>query len=257
MKIYVDLVFFINFFFDMLLLLTVNIILKRNISFKRILLGSFIGGLSIFLLFIKLNSISLFLLKIIISILMILVTFSYKDKTYFLKNTLYLYFVSIILGGFIYYLNMEFSYKNNGFIFFHNGFSIIYILLLILSPIILYLYIKQRHDLKIQTNYYYKVSFKYKNKTYTYSAYLDTGNKLYDPYTKTPVILLYDKNFKINNPIYIPYKTLNNTGIIEAFKINMITIDNRLIKRKVLIGLSKDPFKMDGINIILHKSYLE
>ena len=257
MKIYIDLVFFINFFFDMLLLLTVNIVLKRNKSFKRIILGGIVGGLSIFLLFIKLNSITLFLFKILISILMILITFGYKDKTYFIKNILYLYFISIILGGFMYYLNMEFSYRSEGLIFFNNGFSINFILIFILSPIILYLYIKQRHDLKIQTNYYYKVSFKYKDKKYTYNAYLDTGNKLYDPYTKTPVILLYDNTFNIDKPIYIPYKTLNNTGIIEAFKINEIEIDDNKIKRKVLIGLSKDPFNMDGINIILHKSYLE
>ena len=70
MKIYLDLVFFINFVFDFLLLLTVNIILKRNISIFRILIGSIIGGISIFLLFIKLNSITLFLFKLIISILM-------------------------------------------------------------------------------------------------------------------------------------------------------------------------------------------
>ena len=256
MKIYVDLVFFINFFFDMLLLLTVNIVLKRNIKFRRVLLGSLIGGLSIFFLFIKLNSITLFLLKVLISIIMLVITFGIKDKTYFIKNFLYLYFVSIVLGGFIYFLNLEFSYKNEGLIFINNGFSINIIILLILSPIILYLYIKQRHDLKIQTNYYYKVSFKYKDKTYTYNAYLDTGNKLYDPYTKTPVILLYDKNIKIDKPIYIPYKTLNNSGIIEAFKINEITINDKLIKRKVLVGLSKDKFKMDGISIILHKDYL-
>ena len=256
MKIYIDLVFFINFFFDMLLLITVNIILKRNIKFKRILLGSIFGGLSVFLLFIKLNTFTLFLLKVLLSIGMITLTFGIKDKQYFIKNLLYLYFISIILGGFIYYLNIEFSYKNYGLIFINNGYSINFILLLILSPIILYFYIKQRNDLKIITNYHYKVSFKYKNKTYNYNAYLDTGNKLCDPYTKTPVILIYDKNIKINNPIYIPYKTLNNTGIIEAFKINEIVINNKIIKRKVLIGLSLDKFRIDGVNMILHKSYL-
>ena len=257
MKIYVDVVFFINFVFDLLLLITVNIILKRNALFKRILLGGLIGGLSIFFLFIRLSSFSLFILKVLISISMIIITFGYKDKKHFIKNLLYLYFTSIILGGFMYYLNNEFSYRNEGLIFIHNGFSINFIMLFILSPIILYLYIKQKHDLKIINNYYYKVSFKYKNKVYTYNAYLDTGNKLYDPYTRSPVILLYDKGIKIENPIYIPYKTLNNNGIIEAFKINEIIINDKLIKRKVIIGLSKDKFKIDGVDLILNESYLE
>ena len=136
MKIYLDLVLFINFMFDLLLLITVKIVLKRNIKWYRLLLGSLIGSLSIFFLFLKLTTISLFLLKIIISCVMIVITFGFKNKTYFFKNLVYLYFVSIILGGFLYYLNLEFSYENIGLIFFHNGFSINFILLLILSPII-------------------------------------------------------------------------------------------------------------------------
>ena len=257
MKIYLDLVFFINFIFDLLILLTVNIILKRNIRLKKIMLGSLIGGLSIFFLFLNINTITLFLLKIIISILMIIVTFGYKNKKYFLRNILYLYFTSIILGGFIYYLNIEFSYEVKGLVFINNGLSINFILLIILSPIILYLYIKQIKSLRINNNFYYQVSFNYLGKKYTYNAYLDTGNELYEPYTKSPVILLYDKKIKVDKPIYIPYKTLDNTGIIEGFKLKEIEINNRLIKRKVIIGLSKDKFKIDGIDLILNKEYLE
>lgn len=254
MKIYLDLVFFINFGFDFLLLLTVNIVLKRKASLKRILLGSLIGGLSIFSLFLKLNTITLFLLKIIISVLMIIITFSYKDKSYFFKNILYLYFISIILGGFLYYLNLEFSYKNQGLIFFHNGFSINFILLFILSPIILYIYIKQNKHLKEIANYNYQVSFYYKNKKYTYNAFLDTGNKLYDPYTHKPVIILYDKKFpKIKTPIYIPYKTVSDDGMLEGFKIDKIIIDGNIINKKVIIALTNKPFMMDGVDLLLHK----
>ena len=256
MKIYLDLVFFINFFFDFLLLITLKIVLKRNIKFIKIILGSLIGALSIFLLFIKLNSITLFLLKLIISVLMLIVTFGYKDKGYFFKNFIYLYFISIILGGFLYYLNLEFSYKNIGIVFFHNGYSINFLLLIIISPIILYLYIKQDKELKIINNHYYQVTFLYKNKKYICNSYLDTGNKLYDPYTHTPIILLYSKDIKITNPIYIPYNTVENSGLLEGFKINKIKIDNKEINKKVIIAVTKKPFKMDGIDMLLHKDYL-
>ena len=37
MIVYLDLVFLINYFFDCLLLILVNVTLKRNISIKRIL----------------------------------------------------------------------------------------------------------------------------------------------------------------------------------------------------------------------------
>ena len=69
MKIYVDLVLFLNFFFDFLLLLATSLILRRNVNIKRILLGALIGSLSIFLLFVSINSFTLFLIKILISIL--------------------------------------------------------------------------------------------------------------------------------------------------------------------------------------------
>lgn len=256
MKLYLDLIFFINFAFDFLLLLTVKIILKRNIKLIRILLGSLLGALSIFLLFMKLNSFSLFLFKLVISIFMIITTFGIKDKEYFMKNFLYLYFVSIVLGGFLYFLNTEFSYKNVGLIFFHNGFSINLIVLLLLSPFILYLYIKQAKELKITNSYHYQVSFFYKRKKYTYSAYLDTGNKLYDPYFHKPIIILYDKNFKIDKPIYIPYTTVDNTGLLKAFKINKLIIDNKEINKKTIIALTNKPFSIDGVDMLLHKDYL-
>jgi len=82
MKIYLDLVFFINFFFDFLLLLVVKILLKRNVGIKRIILGALLGATSILFLFLPLNQITLFLLKVIISILMILTTFGFQNKNY-------------------------------------------------------------------------------------------------------------------------------------------------------------------------------
>ena len=51
MTIYIDYIFFINFLFDLILLYGINIILKRNTSRARLLLGSIFGGLTIFILF--------------------------------------------------------------------------------------------------------------------------------------------------------------------------------------------------------------
>lgn len=258
MKIYLDLVFFINFMFDLLLLLTVKIVLKRKLKLYRIILGAFVGAFSIFFLFIKLNSVTLFILKVIISIFMVSVTFGIKNRSDFFKNILYLYFISIILGGFLYYLNLEFSYDNVGMVFFHNGFSINFILLIILSPIILYLYIKQDRDLKMINNYYYQVEIYYKGIKKEYSAYLDTGNKLYDPYGRKPIILLYDLKFpEIENPIYVPYHTLDHNGLLECVKVDKIVLDNEKIIQKPLVALSKEQLKIVGVDMLLHKDYLE
>ena len=45
LKIYVDLVLFLNIAMDFLLLLSVSMVLKRNVKFYRIILGGITGGL--------------------------------------------------------------------------------------------------------------------------------------------------------------------------------------------------------------------
>ena len=132
MKLYLDVIFFLNFAFDFILLMATSMILRRNVKIRRLLLGGLVGGMSIFILFLKINSFELFLLKIIISIVMVLTTFNFKDVRYTLKNLYYLYTVSIILGGFLYFLNVQFSYKQEGLIFYFSGLSVNYVLLMIM-----------------------------------------------------------------------------------------------------------------------------
>lgn len=258
MKIYIDLVLFLNFAFDFILLLSVSVILKRNTNINRIIIGSFIGSLSILLLFININSMTLFIFKIVISILMIIITFSYKNVRYFIKNISFFYMSSIILGGFLYLLNIEFSYKNEGIIFYHNGLSINFIILIILSPIIIYVYIKQCKSLKHTYNNYYKIKINYKNKFKKINSFLDTGNRLVSPYNKSPVILVNEKIFKNidDNYIYIPYSTVNNDGILKCIKVDEIIIEGIGVRKNVLVGLTNS-IKIDDVDCILNMKLLE
>lgn len=255
MKLYIDLILLLNFIFDFILLLTVKIIFKRNIKFYRLIIGSILGSLSIFFLFIKITSIELFIFKIIISILMILITFGKKD---FLTNIFILYIASIILGGFLYMINIEFSYKQEGLIFYNNK-NINIIILLILTPIILYIYYKQNKLFKNKLNNYYQVDIVYNNKIRHYNDYLDTGNKLYDQYKKRPINLLYDPLFKYKEEkiIYVPFKTLNNEGLIKCIKIDKLIIDNKYIIKDAIIGISNEPFKINDSELILHSNIIK
>lgn len=257
MKIYVDLVLILNFAFDFLLLLSVALILNRKININKIIIAAFIGSLSILFLFININSFILFLFKIIISILMLLAAFSYKNIRYFIKNLMFLYLSSIILGGFLYFLNITFSYKNNGIIFFHNGLSINFIFLIILSPLILYIYIKQSKSLKNNYNNYYKIEIFYKSQIIKLNSFLDTGNKLINPYNKSPVILVDKKYFKnINNVTYIPYNTINNEGLLKCIRVKKIYIEGVGERKNITIGLS-DNIRIDDVDCILNMRLLE
>ena len=190
MKIYLDLLMTINFFFDFLLLLFVSLLLKRQVKISKIIHGAFIGGLSIVFLFMKLNNLELFFYKFIISILMILITFGYKNIKYTITNVGYLYIVSLFLGGALYFINNSFSYKRIGMVFYYNGFSINIIIILILTPLIIYIYLLQCKKLKNNYNNYYNVQIYLNNQYIEGTGYMDSGNNLVDFLTKKKIIFI-------------------------------------------------------------------
>ena len=259
MKVYIDLVLILNFLFDTLLLITTAYILKRNIKPIRFIIGGLIGSLSTLLLFININSIELFLYKVILSILMNISTFSYKNIKYTLKNIFYFYIVSILLGGFLYFINNTFSYKHNGYIFY-NTKNINIIILIVISPLILKLYSAQIKDLKNNISNYYKVNIYLNNHIINATAYLDTGNNLLDPYLKRPVIILNKKKmiYDINEfkMVLVPYNTIDSEGLLRCIIPDKVEI-NGIILNKVLIGISDNFININGVDLILNNNIKE
>lgn len=257
MTIYIDLVLFINFMFDFNLLLALNVLLKRQRKIRWITLGALFGSLSVFLLFFRLNSLTLFLIKFIIASLMILITFGYKNFQSFKDNLIYLYILSIILGGGLYLINDHFGYKSSGFIFISEDYSINLILIIILTPTLLFLYIKELKKIKLNYSKYYKVDIVLDDSIINLTAFLDTGNKLTCPITNKPVILVEKDLIKMNNPkvLYVPYNSLNNHNLLKCIKPKYILVEGKKID-KVLIGLSEDKFNIPGINCILNERIL-
>ena len=256
MKIYLDLVFVLNFFFDFLILFAVKQMLKENVSLKRLLLGSIFASLTIFFLFIPFNSFTLFVCKIIMSIFIVLITFGKRN---FYKNILYFYLVSVILGGSLYLFDISFTYKNKGIIFFDSGLKINFILILIVSPIIIYLYIKESKQYKNTYSNIYDVKIYINSKKYHLKGMLDTGNSLSDPYKKRSVIIL-NKNIKIDSEqlpcIYVPYKALNTNGVIKCYKPDEVIIKDKLFCN-VLIGISKYDIQLESVDCILPNKFKE
>ncbi len=215
------------------------------------------GALSIFFLFLPLNSFTLFLLKVVVSILMLLSSFGFHDFKSFVKNFLFLYFTSILLGGFMYFLNLNYSYTNKGLIFFHNGFSINFVVLCLLSPFILFCYVKDYRK-RVRYQHYHQVSFRYRKKEYTYQGYLDTGNHLHDPYSRRPIHLLYDPHlsFREEDCLFVPFTSLGHHGLIKCLRLKTIMIDGK-VHQNILLGLAEKPFHIEGANLILNHDYLE
>ena len=241
MKVYLDLVMFINFFLDFLLLLGVCILLKRNVKLGKIIFGAFIGGLSILILFLKMNSIELFLFKFVISVVMILVSFGYKSFKYTFMNLLYLYVLSIFLGGFLYFLN--------------DQFSITMLFIVLISPVVIYFYVKMIKSFKASYSNYYSVEIYYNDLKIECTGYLDSGNSL--SYLGNSVILLDKRKFifDVETYLFVPYETVSGSSVVKCFKPSKVVINNEVCK-KVLVGII-DNVSIDGVDVILNNNIKE
>lgn len=255
MTIYIDIILLINFIIDLLLLLSVSFLLKRRASITRIIISSSIGSLSTLLLFVIHNNFLLLIYKLLISIIMIIITFKYNNFHYFKDNLIYLYIISIILGGTIYLINNQISSINNGLIFTSNNLKINLFLLIIITPIIIYKYLITTKNYQIIYSNYYDIDIYYNDLCIKGTAFLDTGNNLKDPYFKRPIILINKE--LINEPVktfLVPYSVVNNQkGLLEVFSPKKIIINNKKCK-KTLLGLSD--VNINGIKIILNKEVL-
>lgn len=248
MKIYLDLIFLLNFYLDFLLLMVTNLVLKRNASIKRLLLGTLSGSLTLLVLFFPVSSFFLFLAKIFMAFVMNFLTFGYRDFKYLLNNVSYFYMISIILGGFLYYLNTEFPSQNQVLVFFF----------ILISPIVLFIYIKQVKKFKSLYQLSYTVMIVLKNEKFTLTGFLDTGNKLVDPITNKPIILIEKGIIDETKErfYYIPFNSLNNHNLVKCLKPLYIVINEKIYKN-YLIAISDKKFHLDGVQCLLNNSLLE
>lgn len=259
MKIYVDFVLFLNFCFDFILLFGTSYVLKRKIDLNRLIISSFIGSFTVLFLFFNISSLFLFFLKFFIALLMMLVAFKFDNFLYFVKNIITFYILGFFLGGILYALNLEFSTKTNGFIFFNSGFSINVVFLLLLSPIVVFLYIKYLKNLRSNNLSYYDISFVFNNNDYKLVGFLDTGCKLRDPYGNRPIILVGKDilNFEFNNYVLVPYTTIDSKGMIKCVKLNRVFVNGCFCRRNILLGFLDTCIGIDGVDCIIQSSLLE
>ena len=209
------------------------------------ILSSLIGGISSLVLFTSLNKI---VIEIVSIVIMVLISFGYKGIRYLINNILYMYILSTLLGGIIYLFNIKVS----------NSMFLTYLIIIVISIEIMILYIKENKKMRSIYNNNYKVDIYFKDREkLSLIGFVDTGNNLYDPYKKRPVIIVHNKYIKEDKYILVPYHTINGNGLLKCIKPDIIFIDGIGYKGNVLIGFS-DSFNFgDGVDVILHKDIMK
>ena len=93
MTIYLDVIFLENFILNLIILYAVGIEAKGKINIFRIILASIVGSLYAIITFtIKNRFVSSIMMKIILSIIMVYISFNSKNYKELIKKTLFFYF---------------------------------------------------------------------------------------------------------------------------------------------------------------------
>ena len=269
MTIYIDVVLFENIAMNYIILLATGLIENKRISVLKIFLSSSIGGIYSILNYVlnMSNFINIFL-KIFISIIMIKIAFnSYNYKT-FIKQLIWFYLISFMMGGIAFMLLFSIKHKN---IVFQNGHLVGFypIKMALFGGIIGFTIITIISNIqkKKVENQICDIEIFYNGKQTTIKSFIDTGNLLKEPISNQDVIVV-EKNsltnlldsiflddlenvmkgknisngmdFMKNKVKLIPFSTLGNeNGLLVGFKPDYIKIysDEIKIAQNVVIGI--------------------
>jgi stage II sporulation protein GA (sporulation sigma-E factor processing peptidase) len=194
----------LNFLFDSLLLYLTAIFLKREIRLRKILAGGFIGSMIILLSFTPLNVYSSHpISKLMFSILMVLITFGFKRLTFFIKALFTLYVSTFLIGGALmgahYFIQYDSELTSKVLMSSVKGFGdpISWLFVLIGFPVAWHFSrrnIETMEMTKIQFDQIVKVTIKIESEILILNGLVDSGNQLYDPMSKLPVMFVSIKD---------------------------------------------------------------
>ena len=299
MYIYLDVVWLLNFLFDGLLLLLTAIILKRKVKKIRLIVGALIGSSIVLLMFTPMAAFASHpIVKLIYSIIIVTSTFGYKRFRFFLQGLLTFYFTTFMIGGGMigvhYFFQYELAITNNVMATNTTGFGspISWGFVLIGFPLVWYFSKSRIDDIEVKKIHYeeiVQVRIDIEEYSIELQGLIDSGNQLYDPITKTPVMIvdidklqsflppsIVEKSKSIdtltsetNDPPHkwesririIPYRGVGqNHEFLVAIKPDLITINhhNEIIKvKKALVGLNHTGLSSDGdYDCIIHPKML-
>ncbi|MDF2587458.1 MAG: putative rane protein [Anaerocolumna sp.] len=204
LEVYIDIIFILNFLMDMVLLVIVKKLLKCQSSRIRLIGGAAIGavGACILSIFPNLNGfIQFFLAYVFICFAMIEITFRPKSLKAKGKAVIILYITTYFLGGF---LNSLYYHTKLGFYFheliqgklFDNQNTTYFILAVITGFLAICIFISALRNLRKGNLDTYEVDLFFGDKSVRLTGLLDTGNSLYDPIYKKPVLIVEEDAIK-------------------------------------------------------------
>lgn len=258
MTIYIDVVLIENLIMNYIILFTTGLILKLKIQSIRILIASLLGAIYSIIAYTGVLKIySSFLLKIVLSVLIVYIAFNPQNVRKMWKDLLIFYLTSFAFGGaafaLIYIVKPQDIIMKNGLFLGTYPLKTVILGAVIAFAVIIAAFsiVKSRISKK---DMFCEIETKINNKIVRTRAIIDTGNMLKEPITNTPVVvvehtLLYE---------CIPKEILNNLENIIGGDFKKVP---EQIKEKYISKLKLIPFsslgKQNGMLLGIKPEYIK
>ncbi len=264
-KVFVDVLFIINFIIDYVLLQITAFFIKQKPKTLKLLLGAAVGAVfAAAIFFVKLNTFFSFLSVVAVAFLMITISYGVKKSRILLKNTAVFFLVAMAASGLAFGVVLSGRAKgvaiNNGAIYADVD---AYVLLLVFVVTVLIIhfatgYIRKQ---KIKSSYLYEIVIEKNGRKVKDVAFFDSGNFLKDPITQKGVIVaewktispLFDEEIVtqaiVNNPkdfFYIGCRGIDGVGGMYAFSPDSVKSDEIDFHESVLIAITEATLDKDG-----------
>ncbi len=275
--IYIDILFLLNLIINYIIISSTAFISNKKSNVARFLFAAAFGAVySTIIFFPTLKILSVVVFKIIVSFIIVLISFNWKGLKSQIRLFITYYIINFIYGGGMYsfYRFTSLGSKMN----FSNGEYYINLPLwaIIVLAVLFYFLIKIFSIIlngTKQQSFIQEIEITVgKNKTAT-SALIDTGNELYDPVSQKPIVLI-EKNIlkkimdidmpevelirKYNMRIVPFFDASGGSSIIYAFKPTNITYkkDKKTLEN-TLIGIVQHDLSTDNsYHALMHSKHI-
>ena len=243
MTIYLDIIFLENFILNFIILYAVSLVIKEKAGCIKLMIASLIGASYVIIYYlINFQSKWNLIFKIILSVVMVYISFMPKSFKEFIKQITFFYLVSFVFGGaslgVIYMVNAGKISIRNGIIVGNYTLKTIFIGVILAFTIITvaFKFVKNRISKK---DLFCNIKIIINQSKINVKAVIDTGNFLKEPITNIPVIVV-EKDILKN---FVPKEILENIENILGGDLKNIPEN---IKNEYLSKLKVIPFSSLG-----------
>ena len=259
--IYVDVLVGVNLFINYFLLLATAKFLLLPVKRKRLVLASAVGAMySLTILLPEINPVLSVFVKLLMSASIVWAAFGYGGINLFIKKTAVFYIINFAFAGLMmalwYFLSPSGLIIRNSVVYFN--ISPLFLIALTVLCYLVITFLNRITGRKMPKGLFCRITAKRGNKSCVFSAKVDTGNSLKEPFSGNPVVVAYEKAVSDIIPPegsmglrLVPYGTVSGDGLLKAFKPDEFTVlygKHKAETKNVYIAVSKTkPGEFDAL----------